>query len=71
MSIIQLCDCLLSILQLCEGLLGLANVYIEKADMTEAKKLMTRALELATNVLGMKHHFVVAIFTRVGNAKWF
>jgi hypothetical protein len=35
--------------------------------MIEAKKLMTRALELATYVLGVKHHFVAAIFneTRV------
>jgi hypothetical protein len=35
--------------------------------MIEAKKLMTRALELATYVLGVKHHFVAAIFTRVRN----
>ena len=54
-------------LQLCEGLLGLSTVYIQKENMIEAKKLMTRALELATYVLGVKHHFVAAIFTRVRN----
>jgi hypothetical protein len=42
-------------LQLCEGLLGLSTVYIQKENMIEAKKLMTRALELATYVLGVKH----------------
>ena len=57
-------------LQLCEGLLGLSTVYIQKENMIEAKKLMTRALELATYVLGVKHHFVAAIFTRVRNISW-
>ena len=46
-------------------MLGLASVYIELDKMDEAKKLMTRALELATEILGRKHHFVAAIFAKV------
>ncbi|XP_052059702.1 uncharacterized protein LOC127700331 [Mytilus californianus] len=57
-------------LQLCEGLLGLSSVYIQKEDMLEAKKLMLRALELATFVLGKKHNFVAAIFTRLGQLSY-
>ncbi|XP_063416779.1 uncharacterized protein LOC134699017 [Mytilus trossulus] len=57
-------------LQLCEGLLGLSTVYIQKEDMLEAKKLMLRALELATFVLGKKHNFVAAIFTRLGQLSY-
>lgn len=57
-------------LQLCEGLLGLSTVYIQKENMIEAKKLMIRALELATSVLGNKHHFVGAIFTRLGQLSY-
>ena len=33
--------------------------------MLESKKLMTRALELATTVLGRKHHFVASIYLKV------
>ena len=40
-------------------------MYVQKDDMLEAKKLMTRALELATSVLGKKHHFVADIYTKV------
>ncbi|XP_071175248.1 uncharacterized protein [Mytilus edulis] len=57
-------------LQLCEGLLGLSTVYINKEDMFEAKILMTRALELATFVLGKKHHFVAAILTKLGQLSY-
>ncbi|CAG2192362.1 unnamed protein product [Mytilus edulis] len=57
-------------LQLCEGLLGLSTVYIHKEDMFEAKILMTRALELATFVLGKKHHFVAAILTKLGQLSY-
>lgn len=38
--------------------------------MTEAKKLVTRALELATSVLGKKHHYVAAILTKVYQIKY-
>ncbi|CAG2252128.1 NPHP3 [Mytilus edulis] len=54
----------------CVGLLGLSTVYIQKEDMLEAKKLMLRALELATFVLGKKHNFVAAIFTRLGQLSY-
>ena len=33
--------------------------------MAEAKNLMTRALELAIDVVGKRHHFCAAIFTKV------
>lgn len=52
-------------LQLCEGLLGLAEVYYLKEDMKEAKKLLLRSRELATHVLGPKHHYVAAIISKV------
>ena len=51
--------------QLSEGLLGLATIYVQKENMAEAKKLMNRALELAIDVVGNKHHFVAAIFSKV------
>jgi hypothetical protein len=36
-----------------------------KNNMPESKKLLIRALELATDVLGRQHHFVAAIFNKV------
>ncbi|XP_053394800.1 uncharacterized protein LOC123525710 isoform X2 [Mercenaria mercenaria] len=57
-------------LQLCEGLLGMASVYIEQEKMAKAKYLMTRALELSTDILGRKHHFVAAIFTKLGQLSY-
>jgi len=53
------------IFQLCEGLLGLAAIHVAKENMAEAKKLLSRALELALKIFGNKHHFVASIFTRV------
>ncbi|XP_061175870.1 uncharacterized protein LOC133184810 [Saccostrea echinata] len=53
-------------LQLCEGLLGLAAVMNLKNDMPQSKKLLIRALELATEVLGRQHHFVAAILNKLG-----
>ena len=45
--------------------MGLAGVYIQKENMPEAKKLMIRALELSTDVLGKKHAYVASIYTQV------
>ncbi|KAL3870127.1 hypothetical protein ACJMK2_042738, partial [Sinanodonta woodiana] len=53
-------------LQLCEGLLGLATVFYLQDNMPEAKKLLVRSLELATDVLGRRHHYVAAIFNKLG-----
>ena len=53
------------IFQLSEGLLGLATIYVQQENMAEAKKLMTRSLELAMEVVGQKHHFCSAIFAKV------
>lgn len=57
--------CFIFDLKVCDGLLGLATLYFQKDNMLEAKKLTTRALELATNVIGRKHHFVSDIYTKV------
>ncbi|XP_052774907.1 uncharacterized protein LOC128213338 [Mya arenaria] len=57
-------------LQLCEGLLGLATVYVGKENMAEAKKLLSRSLELSTKILGKKHHFVASTFTRLGQLSY-
>lgn len=57
-------------IQVCEGLLGLASVYIEQDKMDGAKKLMTRALQLATDILGRTHHFVAAIFAKLGQLSY-
>ncbi|KAL5013818.1 hypothetical protein ScPMuIL_008088 [Solemya velum] len=53
-------------LMMCEGLLGLSNVYYLKENMPESKKLMVRALELSTEVLGKRHHYVAAILNKLG-----
>ncbi|XP_063416845.1 uncharacterized protein LOC134699089 isoform X1 [Mytilus trossulus] len=57
-------------IQVCDGLLGLATLYFYKDNMLEAKKLTTRALELATNVIGRKHHFVSDIYTKLGQLNY-
>ena len=36
-----------------------------KENMIEAKKMLVRSLELATDVLGRQHHFVAAILNKV------
>lgn len=38
-----------------------------KNDMPQSRKLLIRALELATEVLGMQHHFVATILNKVLN----
>lgn len=53
--------------QLCKSLLGLASVMNLKNDMPQSRKLLIRALELATEVLGMQHHFVATILNKVLN----
>ena len=57
--------CSLLYFKLSEGLQGLATIYKQQENMAEAKKLMTRALELAVDVVGQRHHFCAAIFTKV------
>ncbi|XP_033745872.1 LOW QUALITY PROTEIN: uncharacterized protein LOC117331312 [Pecten maximus] len=57
-------------LQLCEGLLGLATVYNLQENKREAKKLLVRCLELATDVLGPKHHYVAAIYNKLGELSY-
>ena len=52
-------------LQLAEGLLGKATVYFLTNEMRDSKIYLTRAKELATDVLGQRHHFVAAITNRV------
>ena len=54
-----------SVWQLCKGLVGLASVINLKNDMPQCKKILIRALELATEVLGNQHHFVAAILNKV------
>ena len=51
--------------QLAEGLLGQATILYLKEDMSEAKKFLIRARELATDVLGPRHHYVAAIINKV------
>ncbi|XP_060078987.1 uncharacterized protein LOC132558436 [Ylistrum balloti] len=57
-------------LQLCEGLLGLATVYNLQENRKEAKKLLVRCLELATDVLGPNHHYVAAIYNKLGELSY-
>ena len=52
-------------LQLAEGLLGQATVFFLTNQMKDSKIYLTRAKELATEVLGQRHHFVAAITNRV------
>ena len=52
-------------LQLAEGLLGKATVYFLTNEMRDSKIYLTRAKELAIDVLGQRHHFVAAITNRV------
>ncbi|WAR23121.1 Y7407-like protein [Mya arenaria] len=58
------------VIKLCEGLLGLATVYVGKENMAEAKKLLSRSLELSTKILGKRHHFVASTFTRLGQLSY-
>ncbi|KAL4237051.1 hypothetical protein ACF0H5_005435 [Mactra antiquata] len=53
-------------LQLTGSLIGLATVYIEKGEVATARPMMTRALELAADIVGMTHPFYGAIFTKMG-----
>ncbi|XP_069101362.1 uncharacterized protein [Argopecten irradians] len=57
-------------LQLCEGLLGLATVYNLQENKRESKKLLVRCLELATDVLGPNHHYVAAIYNKLGELSY-
>ena len=47
--------------QLTEALLGWADVLLAQEDMPSAKKYLIRCQEVATEVLGYKHHYVAAI----------
>ena len=47
------------------GLLGQATVYFLTGSMNDSKINLTRARELATEVLGSRHHYVAAISNRV------
>ncbi|XP_019626894.1 PREDICTED: uncharacterized protein LOC109471895 isoform X3 [Branchiostoma belcheri] len=53
-------------LYLVKGLLGLASVKSLKEDQKEAKKLLLRAKEVATSVLGPHHHYVASIVGQIG-----
>lgn len=53
-------------LQLCKCLLGLATVFYMQGNMKESKKLLLRALEQATEILGPGHHYVAAIINKLG-----
>ena len=51
--------------QLAECMLGEATTLLLLSDMKESKKLLIRARELATEVLGPRHHYVAAIINKV------
>ncbi|XP_013386754.1 TPR repeat-containing protein DDB_G0287407-like [Lingula anatina] len=53
-------------LKLTEGLLGLAAVKVSKDEAIQAKRILIRARELATEVLGSRHHYVSAIINKIG-----
>ena len=55
------CIFLVIYLQLTEALLGWADVLIAQDNMPAAKKYLIRCREIATEVLGVRHHYVAAI----------
>ncbi|XP_038058559.1 uncharacterized protein LOC119729838 [Patiria miniata] len=53
-------------LQLVKGLLGMGSVLSLKLKADEAIRFLRRAEEVATDVLGPKHHYVAAINGQIG-----